>query len=62
MAVKATIWRLLAAAGWLAASLALAGNGAAQTYPERAVTLVTPFSVGGDADLAARNLAAVAQR
>lgn len=31
-------------------------------YPERPVTLVVPFAAGGDADLAGRNLAAVAQR
>ncbi len=62
MAIRATLWRLLVAAAWLAGSMALAGSGAAQPYPERAVTLVTPFSVGGDADLAARNLAAAAQR
>lgn len=61
MAMRATIWRLAAAGAWLAASLALAGAGVAQTYPQRPVTLVTPFSVGGDADLAARNLAAVIQ-
>lgn len=62
MAIRATMWRPLAAATWLVASLALAGTSAAQGYPQRAVTLVTPFSVGGDADLAARNLAAVAQQ
>ncbi|MBO9353291.1 tripartite tricarboxylate transporter substrate binding protein [Bordetella petrii] len=62
MAIRATMWRLLGAMAWLTASLALVGNSAAQPYPQRPVTLVTPFSVGGDADLAARNLAAVAQR
>jgi len=56
------MWRSLAVAAWLMASVALAGTSAAQTYPQRPVTLVTPFSVGGDADLAARNLAAVAQQ
>lgn len=34
----------------------------AQGYPNRAVTLIAPFAAGGDADLSARNLAAVAQR
>ncbi|MBO1113652.1 Bug family tripartite tricarboxylate transporter substrate binding protein [Bordetella petrii] len=62
MAIRATLWRLLAAAAWLAGSMMLAGSGMAQPYPQRAVTLVTPFSVGGDADLAARNLAAATQR
>lgn len=31
-------------------------------YPNRAITLIAPYSVGGDADLAARNFAAAAQR
>jgi putative tricarboxylic transport membrane protein len=46
---------LLAALGLLAALPALA-------YPERPVTLIAPFTAGGDADLAARNLAPAAQR
>ena len=53
--------RWAAAMAGMAASMALAGHAAAQAYPQRPVTLVTPFSVGGDADLAARNLAAVVQ-
>jgi tripartite-type tricarboxylate transporter receptor subunit TctC len=32
------------------------------THPDQPVTLVVPFSAGGDADLAARNLAVAAQR
>jgi tripartite-type tricarboxylate transporter receptor subunit TctC len=48
-------------AGWLAACTL---NATAQThpYPEQPVTLVIPFSAGGDADGAARALAMVAQK
>lgn len=44
----------------LAAWLACWGGAAlaASAYPDRPVTLIVPFSAGGDADLAARNLAA----
>lgn len=45
--------------------MALGGAAAAQaqgTYPNRTITLVSPFSAGGDADLAGRNFAAAAQR
>jgi tripartite-type tricarboxylate transporter receptor subunit TctC len=44
--------------------LALAASGLAHAagYPEQPVTLIVPFSTGGDADLAARNLQPVAQR
>ena len=34
---------------------------AANDYPARPVTLIAPFSAGGDADIAARNLAVAAQ-
>ncbi|WP_313620462.1 tripartite tricarboxylate transporter substrate binding protein [Achromobacter sp.] len=37
------------------------GLAAAQAYPDRPVQLIVPFSVGGDADMAARNLSAAAQ-
>ena len=33
----------------------------AERYPTRPVTLIAPFSTGGDADIAARNLSVVAQ-
>jgi tripartite-type tricarboxylate transporter receptor subunit TctC len=45
---------LLAAAGILFTLPALA-------YPDRPITFVVPFSAGGDADLAGRNLAAAAE-
>lgn len=35
---------------------------AQDAYPSRAITLISPYSAGGDADLAARNFAAAAQR
>ena len=54
--------------GWprcLVVAAALFGAAApatAQTsYPDRPITLIAPFSAGGDADLAARNLAAAMQ-
>jgi tripartite-type tricarboxylate transporter receptor subunit TctC len=46
--------RRFAAALWLAAS---AGLAAAQTFPTRAVTLVSPFPPGGSTDTAARIIA-----
>jgi tripartite-type tricarboxylate transporter receptor subunit TctC len=44
-----------------AALLTIGAIAGAQTYPDRPITLIVPFSAGGDADLAARNLAAAAQ-
>ena len=45
---------------------AAAPNAAAQThahaYPDQPITLIIPFSPGGDADVAARSLSVVAQR
>lgn len=46
----------------LIAGLALSGGASAQAYPQHPITLIVPFSAGGDADIAARNLAPVAQR
>lgn len=37
-------------------------NAQPNAYPDRPIMLVVPFSAGGDADVAARNLAAMAQR
>lgn len=55
---------LTAAAAALAAVTTLLGTAAqAQgSYPSRPVTVIAPYSAGGDADLAARNFAAAAQR
>lgn len=55
-----TFLRDIAITAVLAASAGLA-SAQTGTYPDQSITLVIPFSVGGDADLAARNLAAVAQ-
>lgn len=45
-----------------AAAAAFASDAWSGGYPERPVTVIVPFAAGGDADLAGRNLAAVAQR
>ncbi len=37
------------------------GLASAQAYPAKPVQLIVPFSVGGDADMAGRNLSAAAQ-
>ncbi|OUL98830.1 Bug family tripartite tricarboxylate transporter substrate binding protein [Variovorax sp. JS1663] len=50
--------------GIAAAAMLLAGGTAAaqDPYPNRPITVIAPYSAGGDADLAARNFAAAAQR
>ena len=52
----------LIAATIAASSLAFAPAAGAQSYPDRAVSLVVPFSTGGDSDLSARNLAPAMQQ
>jgi len=49
---------LLGAAGALAASMTVAQA----TYPDRPITVIAPFSAGGDADLAARTFAVAATK
>jgi len=46
----------------VAACLAAAPSLAADNYPSRPITLITPYSTGGDSDLAARNFSLVAQK
>jgi len=53
-------WALSALA--LAACVAAGPAGAKDTYPSHAITLITPYSTGGDSDLAARNFSLVAQK
>ena len=52
--MNSTIRRLLAVAASLVAISAFA-------YPDKPITFIVPFSAGGDADLAGRNLGAAAQ-
>jgi tripartite-type tricarboxylate transporter receptor subunit TctC len=44
------------------AATALGAIAQTHAYPDQPITLVIPFSAGGDADLAARALAMVAQK
>ena len=53
--------RAIALASCLGA-LTLTATAQSQPYPDHPITVIVPFSAGGDADLAARNLAVVAQR
>jgi tripartite-type tricarboxylate transporter receptor subunit TctC len=47
----------------LGAGVLTAGTATAQdSYPNRPITVVAPYSAGGDADLAARNFSAAAQK
>ncbi|MGO4391763.1 Bug family tripartite tricarboxylate transporter substrate binding protein [Variovorax sp. M-6] len=51
-------WTALTIVAMLAATPAVAQD----PYPNRPITVISPYSAGGDADLAARNFAAAAQR
>ena len=57
-ALRRSMLRLLAAA----AALGPAAAWAQGAYPSRPITVIAPYSAGGDADLAARNFAAAAQK
>jgi tripartite-type tricarboxylate transporter receptor subunit TctC len=54
--------RLLAGAALGAAVIASTPALAQGSYPDRPITLIAPYSAGGDADIAARNFAAAAQK
>ena len=54
--------RHLAGCTVVATALVSASALAQSGYPNRSITVVAPYSAGGDADLAARNFAAAAQR
>lgn len=58
MATKPVLLSVLTAATCLAAG----ASAAKDTYPSHAITLITPYSTGGDSDMAARNFSAVAQK
>lgn len=54
--------RLLTAAAVALAALVGTAAHAQGSYPSKPITVIAPYSAGGDADLAARNFAAAAQR
>ncbi len=54
--------RLLAGAALSATALATAPAWAQGAWPNRTITMIAPYSAGGDADLAARNFASAAQK
>ena len=54
--------RCLAGPALAAIAFAVAPAQAQSAWPSRPITLIAPYSAGGDADLAARNFAAAAQK
>ena len=54
--------RYLAGSAFVAMAVAAAPAMAQSTWPSRPITVIAPYSAGGDADLAARNFAAAAQK
>ncbi|TXH48373.1 MAG: tripartite tricarboxylate transporter substrate binding protein [Burkholderiaceae bacterium] len=62
MPLIATSFRRGLAAGFGLAALLGSGAAQAQGYPNRPITLIAPYSAGGDADMAARTFAAAATR
>jgi tripartite-type tricarboxylate transporter receptor subunit TctC len=54
--------RLLAGAAITATAIVGSTAWAQGAYPNRTITVIAPYSAGGDADLAARNFAAAAQK
>jgi tripartite-type tricarboxylate transporter receptor subunit TctC len=59
MLKRYTGWRCAVGATLLLAAAGLVQSNAVAQYPTKPILIVAPFSVGGDSDLAARNVAAV---
>lgn len=62
MTTASRLVRRIAIAASAVAALLAGSTTLAQPYPNRPITLIAPYSAGGDADLAARNFAAAATR
>ena len=59
---RRTASHLLTVAALVAAASLTAPALAQSSYPDKAITVISPYSPGGDADIAARNFAAAAQK